>query len=116
QPLLRGYVITELSDIYWESNGLLDFNRGKKVYHDVFASVNAPDVVIPRLRRYVTWDDQALPIQVSSSHYSDADWSNPTLKLSLNGQNSEQKLPAVARGSVAEGGVQELQFTTVTKA
>lgn len=110
QPALIGYVITELSDIYWESNGLMDFNRGTKVYHDHFASVNTPDVVIPRLPRYATWDDQPLPIQVFGSHYGDADWSGASLTLELNGQSSQQQIPDLARGEVADWGVQELTF------
>ncbi|MBZ0287864.1 MAG: glycoside hydrolase family 2, partial [Anaerolineae bacterium] len=116
QPALQGYVITELSDIYWESNGLLDFNRGTKAYHDIFASVNAPDVIVPRLRSYATWDDQTLPIQIFASHYGGADWSETSLKLTLNGQTHEQTLPIMARGSVTEVGVQELQFAPVAQA
>ena len=48
QPNLAGYVVTELADIYWESNGLLDFLRNPKVYHDVFATINSPDMIIPQ--------------------------------------------------------------------
>ena len=43
---IQGYVITELSDAYWEANGLLDVARGTKVYHDRLAQLNAPDVVV----------------------------------------------------------------------
>ena len=41
EPAISGYVITELSDIYWESNGLLDFDRNPKVYHDRLRQFNA---------------------------------------------------------------------------
>jgi Glycosyl hydrolases family 2, TIM barrel domain/Glycosyl hydrolases family 2, sugar binding domain/Glycosyl hydrolases family 2 len=116
QPALSGYVITELSDIYWESNGLMDFNRGNKVYHHYFALVNTPDVVIPRLRRYATWDDQPLPMQVFGAHYSPADWSAAKLHLTFNGQSTEQTLPALPRGEVADWGVQELRFAPADKA
>jgi hypothetical protein len=43
---IQGYVITELTDAYWEANGLLDGMRGKKVYHDRLAALNSPDVVV----------------------------------------------------------------------
>ena len=43
---IQGYVITELTDAYWEANGLLDGMRGTKVYHDRLAALNAPDVVV----------------------------------------------------------------------
>jgi hypothetical protein len=115
QPALAGYVITELSDIYWESNGLMDFDRGKKVYHDVFAQVNALDVVVPRLPRYATWDDQSLPIQVFGSHYSSADWSDATLRLTLNGETQEQAVRVLPRGEVADFGVHELKFAATSQ-
>jgi hypothetical protein len=113
QPQLMGYVITELSDIYWESNGLLDFNRGKKVYHDVFALINTPDVVLPRLPRYNTWDDQTLPFQVTGSHFSGSDWSQISLTTSANGDVSTIDIPALGRGEVANWGVQSLNFGEV---
>ena len=45
QGSIAGYVVTELSDAYWEANGVLDPMRGPKVYHDRFREINAPDVV-----------------------------------------------------------------------
>lgn len=51
-PTVTGYVVTELSDAYWEANGVLDPMRGPKVYHERFPEINAPDVVgiIPERR------------------------------------------------------------------
>jgi hypothetical protein len=43
---IQGYVITELSDAYWEANGLLDVGRRRKAFHERSASINAPDVVV----------------------------------------------------------------------
>jgi hypothetical protein len=48
---IQGYVITELTDAYWEANGLLDPARGKKAYHDRLGRLNAPDVVVADLER-----------------------------------------------------------------
>ena len=45
---IAGYVITELTDVHWEANGLLDMRRGPKVFHNRLRSVNAPDVLIMR--------------------------------------------------------------------
>jgi hypothetical protein len=42
---ITGYVVTELSDAYWEANGVLDPMRGPKVFHDRFPEINAADVV-----------------------------------------------------------------------
>lgn len=110
QPALMGYVITELSDIYWESNGLLDFNRGTKVYHKLFSAINAPDVVLPRLPRYTTWDDQPLPLQVMGSHFSDAEWTDPELTISVNGKAETVGVSTAERGEVVDWGVHSLRF------
>ncbi|HYU51169.1 MAG TPA: glycoside hydrolase family 2 TIM barrel-domain containing protein [Candidatus Limnocylindria bacterium] len=48
---IQGYVITELSDAYWEANGLLDVARGRKAFHERSASINAQDVVVVDLER-----------------------------------------------------------------
>lgn len=51
-PQIQGYVITELTDVHWESNGLLDMNRNKRVFHDRLAEVNADVVIVPKVARY----------------------------------------------------------------
>jgi hypothetical protein len=51
QQAIAGYVITELTDVHWEANGLLDMRRRPKAFHDRLARVNAPDVVIIRPER-----------------------------------------------------------------
>ncbi|WP_276255992.1 glycoside hydrolase family 2 protein [Halomontanus rarus] len=42
---VAGYVITEFSDIEWEFNGILDYRREEKAFHEAFARVNAPVAV-----------------------------------------------------------------------
>ena len=49
---IQGYVITEMTDVHWESNGLLDMNRNRRVFHDRFASINADLVIVPKIARY----------------------------------------------------------------
>lgn len=39
---VAGYVITELTDIEWEFNGILDYLREEKEFYHDFARVNAP--------------------------------------------------------------------------
>ena len=48
---IQGYVITELTDAYWEANGLLDAARGPKAYHGRLKQLNNPDVVVADLGR-----------------------------------------------------------------
>jgi hypothetical protein len=51
-PSIMGYVITEFTDVHWESNGLLDMNRNPRVFHDRFHSINADVVIVPQVDRY----------------------------------------------------------------
>ena len=51
-PSIQGYVITEFTDVHWESNGLLDMNRNPRVFHGDFPTINADIVIAPRLERY----------------------------------------------------------------
>jgi Glycosyl hydrolases family 2, TIM barrel domain/Glycosyl hydrolases family 2, sugar binding domain/Glycosyl hydrolases family 2 len=52
---IQGYVITEFTDVHWESNGLLDMNRNPRVFHQRFADVNAETVIVPKVARYSAW-------------------------------------------------------------
>lgn len=51
-PQIQGYVITEFTDVHWESNGLLDMNRNPRAFHARFAEVNADVVIVPKVARY----------------------------------------------------------------
>ena len=51
-PQIQGYVLTELTDVHWEANGLLDMNRTPRVFHDRLAEVNADVVIVPKVARY----------------------------------------------------------------
>ncbi|HVS05049.1 MAG TPA: glycoside hydrolase family 2 TIM barrel-domain containing protein [Candidatus Dormibacteraeota bacterium] len=67
-PEIRGHVITELTDAYWEANGLLDLARGRKVFHDRLAELNGPTVLIADLPRRDYWggDEVTCEIVVAS--------------------------------------------------
>jgi Glycosyl hydrolases family 2, TIM barrel domain/Glycosyl hydrolases family 2/Glycosyl hydrolases family 2, sugar binding domain len=49
---IQGYVITELTDVHWEANGLLDMNRNPRVFHDRFAAINTDLVIVPVIEHY----------------------------------------------------------------
>ncbi|MFN8528140.1 MAG: glycoside hydrolase family 2 TIM barrel-domain containing protein [Anaerolineae bacterium] len=104
-PLLQGYVITELSDIYWESNGLLDFARGPKAFHERFGQINAEDVIVPHLDRFAYWSDETATARIYASHYSTADWTNAQAKVSQAGETLLQaEVSSVKRGEVRDLG------------
>ena len=93
QQALAGYVITEFTDAYWEANGLLDFVRRPKVYHDRFAWVNAADVLIPAVDRYAYWDDQPVVVAFHGAHYSAANWDGARLSWNIGGVHSDDEVP-----------------------
>ncbi|MBC7736893.1 MAG: glycoside hydrolase family 2, partial [Candidatus Saccharibacteria bacterium] len=51
-PQIQGYVITELTDVHWESNGLMDMNRNLRVFHDRLTEINADVIILPKPSRY----------------------------------------------------------------
>lgn len=117
QPGIQGYVITELSDIYWESNGLLDFERGTKVFHERFAYINALDVILPHLRRYAFWENETAEVTLYASHYSPANWQNSVARAAADGQEIfTTSTAAIGRGSVQEIGAVQWQMPAVQKA
>ncbi|HUS14007.1 MAG TPA: glycoside hydrolase family 2 TIM barrel-domain containing protein [Chloroflexia bacterium] len=97
QPNLQGYVITEFTDAYWESNGLLDFARHPKEYHDRFAEINSPDLLIPRVEhRYAYWDDQEVQVSFYGAHYSAASWLGAQLCWAVDGQAVADSVPVAS--------------------
>ncbi|NLX10010.1 MAG: glycoside hydrolase family 2, partial [Chloroflexi bacterium] len=105
QPGIQGYVITEFSDIYWESNGLLDFARNPKAFHHRFAAINAPDVIAPHLRRFAYWDDEIAPVGLHVSHYGPGNWSGVAVQAESAGHTlAALPVPALAPGEVADLG------------
>lgn len=52
KPAISGYVLTELSDVQWEANGLFDMNRNPKRFTGEFALCNGPRAVALRPARY----------------------------------------------------------------
>lgn len=102
QPSLAGYVITEFADTYWESNGLLDFARNPKVFHQAFAAVNAPDMLVPEPQHYGSWDDDPLPVRVHGSHFGETDWSGARVRCVIEGGGvgGEREIEPQGRGTV----------------
>jgi hypothetical protein len=103
-PSIMGYVITEFTDVHWESNGLLDMNRNPRVFHDAFASINADVVIAPRIDRYagVSGDTLTLAPGVATGGVALPDtvlhWQTDA------GASGQMAVPASAATSLAEPG------------
>jgi hypothetical protein len=67
-PEICGYVITELTDVHWECNGLLDMARNPKVFTGELAKLNADTVIIPTWERVAYWSGETVQIGLTLSH------------------------------------------------
>jgi len=101
EPNLAGYVITELTDIYWESNGLLDFERNPKAYHHAFRLFNSPDVILPTVEQASGWSGDPVRIALHLSHYSGRGERGARLSWKAEGFDLEGSwdVPGTRRGS-----------------
>lgn len=68
---IKGYVITEFTDIFWEANGLLDMHRRPKWGFELFNLINSDIIIIPRLTRYNFYVGEKIDIDMAISNYSD---------------------------------------------
>ncbi|MNS27045.1 Beta-glucuronidase [compost metagenome] len=70
RPNLAGYVVTEFTDIEWESNGWLDYFRRPKAGFNEFAWFNAPLVVGLELARHNAWVREDIEATVWYSNHT----------------------------------------------
>ena len=83
-PSIVGYVITEFTDVHWESNGLLDMCRNPKTYYDVIGQVNCPDAIVPTdWERIAFWEGERCEVRLALSHFSSSDLRSCRLEWQL---------------------------------
>lgn len=120
KPQISGYVITELTDAHWECNGLFDMRRNKRVFHDVFASINADIIIVPRWTKLSYWADEPASFELSVANGSASDLAGCSLIAILGGEQRIE-LPVVKAGHVHAVGalkmlVPDVQQHTSTEA
>lgn len=74
-PEISGFVVTELTDVHWECNGLLDLDRGPKAGHAGYVSLFAPDLPIAVLERPRCNVGARVDVPVFVAHSSQVDLS-----------------------------------------
>jgi Glycosyl hydrolases family 2, sugar binding domain/Glycosyl hydrolases family 2/Glycosyl hydrolases family 2, TIM barrel domain len=100
---IAGYVITELTDAHWESNGLLDMRRNTRVFHDVFRSINADTIIVPKWTRLSYWSAETATFEVLIAHGAGVALRGAKLEISLDSKLMV-KTPYQAAGTVASLG------------
>jgi len=67
---LDGYVITELTDVHWEANGLLDMARNPRVFADALTLLNRNTlpIPVPENQHVAFWAGQPVKIDLLVAH------------------------------------------------
>lgn len=102
-PELQGYVITEFTDINWESNGLLTMWRRPKYDPESYHKLQQDDLVILRSERSNYTVGQNVEAEVYFSHFSDRSLAGASVAWELEGTplKGSAPLPAVPAGGGA---------------
>jgi hypothetical protein len=110
QENISGYVITEFTDVHWESNGLLDMCRNPKLAAREIHSVNAENVILPSCPRLSYWEGERCRVELSVSQFSPEDLHGSRIEWrldrrpDLNGEleNVNPRFAAIARAGWVE--------------
>ena len=65
RPQIAGHVLTELTDVFWEANGLFDMLGRPRSFVDRLPSLNNPVLVIGQTETPTLWSDQSASVEVS---------------------------------------------------
>ncbi len=112
---IEGYVITEFTDLNWESNGLLDMWRRPKAYQEPLARLQQDDMLLARAeKRNWTAGDRA-EAEVFLSHYSQADLAGTRVVWRIEGTELKGTLavPPLSPGATARVG--RIEFTVAAR-
>ncbi|HYH00572.1 MAG TPA: glycoside hydrolase family 2 TIM barrel-domain containing protein [Terriglobales bacterium] len=109
---IQGYVVTAMTDVHWEVNGLLDMWRNPKVFADELSRIQQPDLVFAIPERWSYFAGEPIRARVMLSHYSNRDLSGARLRWSTeSGASGHLSLPAnVEPGTLVDLGT--IEFTS----
>jgi hypothetical protein len=116
KPQLSGYVITELHDCHWESNGLLDMKRNPRVFHELFHIVNADTAIVPKWDHLAYWSGDAARFETAVAHGAGAPIEGAQLSIRLGDDERRLSLPRLEAPTVLNLGEIELRVPTMAEA
>jgi hypothetical protein len=116
RPEIQGYVITEFTDIDWESNGLLDMSRHPKSFGTELGGLQKDDLVVAKLPQRTFRSGQRVHAVLSFSHYDGQPLTGATLHWGLEGfdQSFIVPLPATTPDNVMPAGSIDFTVPPVT--
>ncbi|WP_445501011.1 glycoside hydrolase family 2 protein [Microvirga sp. G4-2] len=116
KPNLAGYVITELHDCHWESNGLLDMRRNTRVFHELFHIFNTDTVIVPKWERASYWSGETVALELAVAHGAGAPLENCHLEISICNETQRIDLPPIEAPNVLDIGRVEVQLPEMDEA
>ena len=108
KPTLAGYVITELHDCHWESNGLLDMRRNPRVFHELFQIINADTVIVPHWERLSYWAGETARLEVGARPWRRPGDRGRTLEVAFGDDADASRCPRIEAPAVLDLGAVEL--------
>ena len=94
-PSIAGYVVTELTDVHWEANGLMDMARNPRVFGERFAEINTDIVILPGLERWAYWAGETVSIAAQIASGGKAVPAGSTLEWRIGRTSGRIEVPAL---------------------
>jgi hypothetical protein len=102
---IQGYVITGITDVHWEVNGVLDMWRNEKVYTKEFSELQKPDVILCRVQKCNFYAGEMVEVEAMVSHFSDRALDGAEVRWSSGSETGHFKVSqSIATGNVATVG------------
>src|SRR5947199_8256833 len=107
---IQGYVVTVMTDIHWEVNGLLDMWRNPKVFAEELKKLQQPDLILLGTPKQSFIGGEKVELQVLVSHYSSRELKGTRVRWMTDaGAGGQFEISeAIASGTVA--GLQTISF------
>ncbi len=102
---IQGYVITGITDVHWEVNGLLDMWRNEKVYAAEISELQKADLILCQMETCNFFSGQQVKVETLISHYSDRDLQGARIRWSTSTQSGQVEINGqINTGDVASTG------------
>jgi hypothetical protein len=109
-PEIQGYVITEFTDLNWESNGLLDMWRNPKVFAGALGKLQQDDMLAIRAAKRNYAPNEAVTVVVSPSHYGPEPLDDGRITWKVEGTTLEGTLLLPSLPSASVGPSAKIEF------
>jgi hypothetical protein len=108
---IQGYVITEFTDVNWESNGLLDMWRHPKAFGEALGRLQQDDLLVLRGDKSNYKTGEPVSAEVYISHYGPGDLAGAKVDWQVEGTPLTGSLPVSASPSAGAAKVGTIRFT-----